>query len=110
MIVFPHFQNVQGGPKVTSQRFKLIALPLLGVCQDSHWFKENLEIIEIDVHFSNERSFFTPLTCLDHIPFGQLLFGPSRYKYTVKIRALACPVLEMYRAIDCVHHPSHGVL
>ena len=31
--------------------------------------------------FLNERSFFTffaPLTCLDHIPFKLLLFGPTR--------------------------------
>ena len=49
---------------------------------------------------SNERSFFTffvPLTCLEHIHFGSLLIGSSRYKYTVKIRALACTPLEIYR-------------
>ena len=53
--------------------------------------------------FSNERSFYaflTPIKCLDHIPFGLLLFGPSRYKFTVKIRALACPVLEIYAVIE----------
>ena len=61
--------------------------------------------------FSNERSFFaffTHLTCLDHIPFELPLFGPSRYKFTVKIRALAWPVLEIYRVIDCVHHSLPG--
>ena len=49
--------------------------------------------------FSNVRSFFaffTSLTIVDHIPFGLLLFGPSSYKFTVKIRALACPVLAWY--------------
>ena len=80
----------QGGPKVMSQRFELIASDpqnFSGVCRDTHWFTEYLKIIEIDDHFLNERSFFaffTPLTCLDHIPFGLLLVGPSRYKYTVK--------------------------
>ena len=60
---------------------------------------------------SNERSFYaflTPIKYLDHIPFGLLLFDPSRYKFTVKIRALACPVLEIYREIDCVHHSLPG--
>ena len=45
--------------------------------------------------FLNERSFFTffaPLTCLDHIPFELLLFGPTRYEISEKIGALACPV------------------
>ena len=63
--------------------------------------------------FPNERSlfaFFTPLTCRDHIPFRQILFGLSRYKFTVKIRALACPVLEINKVIDCVHHSLPGVL
>ena len=46
--------------------------------------------------FLNERSFFTffaPLTCLDHIPIVLLLFGPTRYEISEKIRALACPLL-----------------
>ena len=49
--------------------------------------------------FLNERSFFTffdPLTCLDHIPFELLLFGPTRYEiFEKKIRALACPLFEI---------------
>ena len=52
-------------------------------------------MIEIDVNFSDECSFYaflTPLICLDHIPFGLLLFGPARYKFTVKIGAVACSV------------------
>ena len=51
----------------------------LGVCRDSPWLEEYLKIIEIDDHFSNESSFFAffiLLICLDHIPFGLLLFGP----------------------------------
>ena len=71
------------------------------------------KIIEIALHFSDERSFYmflTPITCLDHIPIGLLLFGPSRYKFTVKIGALACSVLEIYTVIDCVHHSSFGAL
>ena len=48
--------------------------------------------------FFNERSFFTffaPLTCLDHIPIELLLFGPTRYEISEKIRALACPLFEI---------------
>ena len=48
--------------------------------------------------FLNERSFFTffsPLTCLDHIPFDLLLFGPTRYEISEKIRALAYPMFEI---------------
>ena len=48
--------------------------------------------------FLNERSFFTfftHLTCLDHIPIVLLLFGPSRYEISEKIRALACPLFEI---------------
>ena len=70
-----------------------------GMCQDSHWFEEYLKIIEIDDHFSNERSFFvffTPLTYLDHIPSRLFLFGQSRYKDTAKIRPMAYPVLEIF--------------
>ena len=40
-------------------------------------------VSEIDVHFLNERSFFTfftLLTCLDHISFELLLFGPTIYE------------------------------
>ena len=47
--------------KVTSQRFELVAWPLMtdhlirkiisGVCRDSHRFEEYLKIIEIDDHF-----------------------------------------------------------
>ena len=33
-----------------------------------------------------------------------------RYKFTVKIRALVGPVLEIYRVIDCVHHSLCGSL
>ena len=111
-------QIIQGGPKVTSRRFELIASEHMirkifsGVCRDSHWFDEYRKIIEIDDNFLSGGSFFAffiPLTCLDHILFGLLLFGPSRYEYTVKIRALACPVLEIYRVIDCAHHSLPGV-
>ena len=52
--------------------------------------------------FSNERSlfaFFTPLICLDHIPFRLLLFGLSRYELPEKIIALACPVFEISTVI-----------
>ena len=91
----------------------LIRKNFSGVCRVSHWFEEYLKISKSVIIFSNERSFsafFTLLTCLDHIPFGLLLFGPSRYKFTVKIRALARHVLEIYRAIDCVHHSLRGSL
>ena len=49
--------------------------------------------------FLNERSFFTffaPLTCLDRIPIVLLLFGPTRYEISEKIRALACPLFDVY--------------
>ena len=77
-----------------------------GACRDIHWFEEYLKITEIDDHFSNERSFYaflTPITCLDHIPFGLLLFGLSRYVSTAKIRALACPVSEIQTKTKLVH-------
>ena len=48
--------------------------------------------------FLNERSFFTffaPLTCLNHIPFELLLFGPTRYEISEKIGALACLLFEI---------------
>ena len=48
--------------------------------------------------FLNERSFFTffaPLTYPDHIPIMLLLFGPTRYEISEKIRALACPLFEI---------------
>ena len=48
--------------------------------------------------FLNECSFFTffaPLTCLDHIPFQLLLFGPTRYEISEKIRAVACQLFEI---------------
>ena len=56
--------------------------------------------------FLNERSFFTffaPLICLDHIPFELLLFGPTRYEISEKIRALACPLFEIFTAKVYVH-------
>ena len=56
--------------------------------------------------FLNERSFFTffcPLTCLDHIPFDLLFFGPTRYEISEKIRALACPLFEISTIKVCVH-------
>ena len=56
--------------------------------------------------FLNESSFFTffaPLTCLDHIPFRLLLFGPTRYEIPEKIRALACPLFEIYTVKVYVH-------
>ena len=100
--------KVQGGPKVMCQRFELIARLLnsdhlirkifSGLRRDSQWFEEYLKIIEIGDYFSDERSFFaffTPLTCLDHIPLGLPLFGPSGYESTVKIRAPAYPVSEI---------------
>ena len=48
--------------------------------------------------FLNDRSFFkifAPLTCMDHIPFELLLFGPTGYEISEKIRALACPLFEI---------------
>ena len=56
--------------------------------------------------FLNERSFFTlfaPLTCLDHIPFGLLLSGPTRYEISEKNRAPACPLFEISTVKVCVH-------
>ena len=49
--------------------------------------------------FLNERSFFTffsPLACLDHNSFELLLFGPTRYEISEKIRALAYPLFEIF--------------
>ena len=66
--------------------------------QESRSIEEFNGFSKIDVHFLNERSFFTffvPLTCQDHIPFELLLFGPTRYKISEKIRALACPLFEI---------------
>ena len=54
----------------------------------------------------NERSFFTffaPLTCLDHIPIVLLMFGPTRYEISEKIRALACPLFEISNIKVYVH-------
>ena len=54
-----------------------------GMFQKSSSFEEFNGFSEIDVHFLNERSFFTffaLLTCLDHIPFELLLFGLMRYE------------------------------
>ena len=56
--------------------------------------------------FLNERSFFTffaLLTCLDHIPFELILFGPMRYEISEKIRALACPLYEISTVKVDVH-------
>ena len=56
--------------------------------------------------FLNERSFFmffALLTCLDHIPFEQLLFGPTRYEISEKIRALACLLYEISTVKVYVH-------
>ena len=56
--------------------------------------------------FLNKRSFFTffaLLTCLDHIPFELLLFGPMRYEISEKIRALACPLYEISTVKVDVH-------
>ena len=56
--------------------------------------------------FLNERSlftFFALLTCLDHIPFELLLFGPTRYEISEKIRALACPLYEISTVKVYVH-------
>ena len=52
--------------------------------------------------FPHERSFlafFVPLLCPDHISFGLLLFGPSRYESAVKTRARACPIVPYLRWI-----------
>ena len=54
--------------------------------------------------FLNERSlftFFAPLTCLDHIPFGCLALRDT--KSLKKIRALACPLFEISTGKDYVH-------
>ena len=56
--------------------------------------------------FLNERSFFTifaPLTCLVHIPLELLLFGPTGYEISEKIRALACPLFEISTIKVYVH-------
>ena len=56
--------------------------------------------------FLNERSFltfFAPLSCQDHIPFELLLFGPTRYEISEKIRALACPLFEISTVKVYVH-------
>ena len=56
--------------------------------------------------FLNECSFFTflaPLTRLDHIPIVLLLFGPTRYEISEKIRALACPLFEISTVKFYVH-------
>ena len=56
--------------------------------------------------FLNERSFspfFAPLTCLDHIPFELLLFGPTRFESSEKTRAVACPLFEISTVEDYVH-------
>ena len=74
--------------------------------QDSSSFEEFNSFCEIDVHFLNERSFFmffALLTCLDHIPFEQLLFGPTRYEISEKIRALACLLYEISTVKVYVH-------
>ena len=62
------------------------------------------------LHIIRDRTLFknlTPITCLDHIPFGLLLFGPSRYKFTVKIRALACPVLRLTKYLKRLQATQH---
>ena len=74
--------------------------------QKSSSFEEFNGLSEIDVYFLNERSFFmffAPFTCLDHIPFDLLLFGPMRYKIAEKIRALACPLFEISTVKVYVH-------
>ena len=56
--------------------------------------------------FFNERSFFTFFalsTCPDHIPIELLLFGPTRYEISEKIRALACPLFEISTVKVYVH-------
>ena len=56
--------------------------------------------------FFNERSCFTifaSLTCLDHIPFELLLFGPTRYEISEKIGALACLLFEISTVKFYVH-------
>ena len=74
--------------------------------QESSSFEEFNGFSEINVHFLNERSFFTffaPLTCLDHIPFDLILFGPTRYEISEKIRALAYPMFEISTVKVYVH-------
>ena len=73
-----------------------------GLCRDSHRFEEYLKIIWIGVHFF-EWTFifrvFHPFNMPgspDNIPIWLLLSGLSRYKYTIKIRALICPALDIY--------------
>ena len=46
---------------------------------------------------------FALSTWLDHIPFELLLFGPTRYKISEKIRALACPLFEISTVKVYVH-------
>ena len=40
---------------------------------------------------------------LDHIPLELLLFGPTRYEISEKIRALAGPLFEIFTVKDYVH-------
>ena len=92
------------------QRFGLIARPViiwsakfLRECSRKVAHSRNSIVLAKSMFiFLNERSFFTffaPLTCLDHIPFELLLFGPTRYEISEKIRALACLVFEISTVI-----------
>ena len=101
-------------PEVIVQRFGLIARPV--IIWSANFFREcsrkvahsrnSMVLAKLMFIFLNERSFFTfsaPLTCLDHIPFELLLFGPTRYEISEKIRALACPLFEISTVKVYVH-------
>ena len=105
---------IQGVPKVIVQRFGLIARPViiwsakfLRECSRKVAHSRNSMVLAKSMFiFLNERSFFTffaPLTCLDHIPFELLLFGPTRYEISEKIRTLACPLFEISTVKVYVH-------
>ena len=106
--------SIQGVPKVIVQRFGLIARPViiwsakfLQECSRKVAHSRNSMVLAKSMFiFLNERSFFTffaPLTCLDHIPFELLLFGPTRYEISEKIRALAYPLFEISTVKVYVH-------
>ena len=96
------------------QRFGLIARPVIiwsakfpRECSRKVAHSRNSMVLAKSMFiFLNERSFFTffaPLTCLDHIPFELLLFGPTRYNISEKIRALACRLFEISTVKVYVH-------
>ena len=58
------------------------------------------------VHFSR----FFPLNIPGSHPFELLLFDPTRYEISEKIRALACPLFEISTVEVYVHDVARGVM